>query len=52
MIDDLSDMRISETNVFSESLKSLPNLERELRHLHSFNNHYEMQVSYKYFIKK
>lgn len=38
---------MSETNVFSESLKSLPNLERELRSLHSLNNHYEMQVSYK-----
>lgn len=45
MGDDFSNSITPETNVFTESLKSLPDLERELRQLNTYNNHYEMAVS-------
>ncbi|XP_060847034.1 protein PAT1 homolog 1 isoform X3 [Rhopalosiphum padi] len=40
--DYLSNSIPSDPNVFTESLKTLPDLERELRQLHTFNHQYEV----------
>lgn len=44
-MDDYLTNSAAETNVFTESLKSLPDLERELRQLHTYSHQYDIPVS-------